>query len=219
MDIPRYIVVEGPIGVGKTTLVTQLAKHLRARRILETFEENPFLPLFYQDKARYAFQTETFFLLSRYRQQEELAQPDLFTPHIVSDYLFVKTRLFASETLNDEEFRLYDKMYHLLEQRVPQPDLVVYLHAPVDVLLRRIGRRGREMEVNMDPSYLTSLCQIYSRYFSNFTQTPLLMVDTTSFNFADEPGSLQHLLDAIAAMRGPFAHLTSPSTLELNVSF
>lgn len=214
MQTPRYIVVEGPIGVGKTTLVSKLAQHLNSRVIFESFEDNPFLPLFYQDPERYAFQTEVFFMLSRFKQQETLGQHDLFASHTISDYLFGKTRLFASLTLTDDEFSLYDRMYQHLDARVIQPDLVLFLTAPVDVLMQRINRRGRPMEANMDPDYLKKLCNAYGRFFSVYNRTPLLLVDSTAFNFADDDTALQHLINAIRDMPSPMSHLTGPNKIQ-----
>lgn len=214
MDFPRYIVVEGPIGVGKTTLVSRLTRALDGRKVLETFEDNPFLPLFYQDPERYAFQTEVFFMLSRYKQQQDLGQQDLFTKALIGDYIFGKTRLFAGLTLTDEEFRLYDKMFQALETQVPQPDLVIYLTAPLETLLSRINRRGRPMEASMDPDYLGRVCEGYQTFFAKYTTTPLLVVDSTAFNFADDGDALAHLLDAIKEMASPVAHLKGPGHLD-----
>lgn len=207
MDLPRYIVVEGPIGVGKTTLVERLAARRNARKLLESFEENPFLPHFYQDRPRYAFQTEMFFLLDRYRQQSELRQQDLFVRHTFADYLFVKTRLFASLTLSNDELTLYDRVYSLLELQVPKPDLVIYLHAEVPVLLERIRRRGRAMEAPIDEEYLTALSGVYADYFRDYTETPLLTVDAGAFDFPRDESALDRLLQKVADMQGRRAYL------------
>jgi len=200
MELPRYIVVEGVIGVGKTTLVSKLAAKRNARKILEIFEENPFLPKFYQDRPRYAFQTEMFFLLSRYRQQTDLKQQDLFAHHTFSDYLFVKTRLFASLTLSADELTLYDRVFSLLATQVPRPDVVIYLHAPVETLLDRIKKRGRSMESSIEPEYLAQLSEVYGNYFREYDETPLLTVDTTEFNFAEDNEALDILLASILRM-------------------
>lgn len=197
--LPHYIVVEGPIGVGKTTLVELLSGTLDARTVYEVFEENPFLADFYADRDRYAFQTEMFFLLSRYRQQELFAQEDLFSRFSVSDYLFVKCKLFAAMTLGEHEFVLFDKVYTILSASVPKPDLVIYLHAPVSVLAERIARRGRQYEQDIDLDYLSELLGTYTDHFSSYCETPLLTVDTTHVNFAD-PGEddLSSLMKEIA---------------------
>ena len=196
-DTPRYIVIEGPIGVGKTTLVTKLAERYDARRVLEIFEENPFLANFYQDRDRFAFQTEMFFLLSRYRQQEEFAQDDLFGRMAVSDYLFTKCRLFASLTLSDHELSLYDRMYSILTTQVPKPDVVVHLHAPLDVLLGRIKQRGRSYEKGMDPDYLERLRGLYQQFFAHYDETPMLDIDTSDVNFAEDDSAVENLMDQV----------------------
>ncbi|MEZ4461469.1 MAG: deoxynucleoside kinase [bacterium] len=193
-DAPRYIVVEGPIGVGKTTLVTRLAERYHARTVLEIFEENPFLANFYTDRSRYAFQTEMFFLLSRYRQQEDFAQEDMFSQMAVSDYLFVKCRLFASLTLSDHELSLYDRMYTILTSQVPKPDVVVHLHAPLDVLLGRINQRGRSYEKNMDAEYLDRLRSLYQQFFQHYEDTPLLELDTSDIDFSRDDQAVDDLL-------------------------
>lgn len=199
-NFPRYIVVEGPIGVGKTTLVTKLADIYNGRTVLEIFEENPFLADFYSDRDSYAFQTEMFFLLSRYRQQEAFAQDDLFHTLSISDYLFTKSRLFASLTLSDHELALYDRMYTILSEQVPKPDVVVHLHAPLDVLLGRIQQRGRSYEKGMDPEYLDRLRSLYQQFFGHYDETPLLEIDTSDVNFAKDDQAVEDLMDQIAAL-------------------
>jgi deoxyadenosine/deoxycytidine kinase len=191
-----YIVVEGPIGVGKTTLVQRLAERLPCRTVYEVFEENPFLASFYQDRVRYAFQTEMFFLLSRFRQQEAFAQGALFEPYAISDYLFEKSRLFARETLTTYELSLFDEVFRVLARTVPRPDLVVYLRAPLDVLLKRIERRGRPYEANFDAEYLSNLCRVYEAMFARFDydDTPLVTVDTTDLDFATSRDAVELIL-------------------------
>ncbi|MGH7360958.1 MAG: deoxynucleoside kinase, partial [Candidatus Methylomirabilales bacterium] len=156
MSLPtaHYIAVEGPIGVGKTSLAELLAQRLRARTLLELAEHNPFLKEFYTDMRRYAFQAQLYFLLNRYRQQQELVQSDLFRQRLVSDYLFAKDRIFAYVTLDDNELALYEKIAPILEVRVRKPDLVIYLQADVETLLRRIGQRGKLYEGQVDRQYL-----------------------------------------------------------------
>lgn len=175
-----FIAIEGVIGVGKTTLAEALAQELGAGLILEMVEENPFLEDFYRDRRRYAFQTQLFFLLSRYRQQQELRQRDLFSQHVVSDYLFQKDRIFASINLDDAELVLYDQILPLLERELPRPDLVVYLRADLPVLLSRIEKRGRAFERGIDPDYLRHLDEAYTHYFFHYRSSPLLVVNTNA---------------------------------------
>lgn len=198
-EMPRYIVIEGPIGVGKTTLVNRMAEMYGGRTVLEIFEENPFLALFYKDRQRYAFQTEMFFLLSRYRQQEDFGQTDLFSRLSVSDYLFVKCRLFASLTLSDHELTLYDRMYSILSSQVPKPDVVVHLHAPHEVLMDRIASRGRSYEKDMDPLYIDRLRRLYHNFFAHYEETPFIEVDTTDIDFSRDEGAIENLMEQIRA--------------------
>ncbi len=180
----RYIVVEGPIGVGKTTLVHRLAERVRARLILEVFEENPFLARFYQDRGTWAFQTELFFLLSRYRQQRQVHQESLFADVTLSDYLFQKNLIFSGLTLLEAEWKLYLDIYEALAPQIVTPDLVVVLDAPLPVLLDRIRRRGRSFEEHMDEAYLDALLKRYRRAFRVYDACPLLLVDSTHLDFS-----------------------------------
>jgi deoxyadenosine/deoxycytidine kinase len=158
----RYVVVEGPIGVGKTTVCKLLASHWGAGTMLEEVEENPFLPRFYKDRETWAFQTQLFFMLSRYRQQKKLSQLDLFRKMIVADYMFAKDRIFASINLGDDEFMLYEKLSRMLATQVTQPDLVIYLQGSCNSLMRRISRRGRSFETDISRSYLQKLTEAYN---------------------------------------------------------
>lgn len=195
-DSLRYVVIEGCIGVGKTTLTHLLSERLGARRVLEVVEENPFLPEFYSDPVAHAFKTQMFFLLSRFKQQEELGQQELFSRSVVSDYLFAKDRIFAELTLNASELALYDQIFAALSTKVPVPDLVIYLHAPLDVVLSRIQRRGRSFEQDIDPAYLERLCEAYDRYFARYQMCPTLIVDTEDLNFPEREGDLDVLFAA-----------------------
>lgn len=197
----RYIVVEGPIGVGKTSLSNILAERMGARRIFEVVEENPFLSSFYADREKYAFQTQIFFLLSRYRQQQQLFQQDLFRTVTVSDYLLAKDRIFACLTLESHELALYERVYEALGPRVVKPDLVVFLQARLEVLLQRIRKRGRDFERNFDSAYLQSLMHAYNDFFAHYTETPLLIVDTSDIDFVNDPADREHLLAAIDSTR------------------
>ncbi len=204
---PRYVAIEGCIGVGKTTLTRKLAEHFGARKVLEVVEENPFLPDFYRDAKAHAFKTQIFFLLSRFKQQEALAQGDLFAEHTVADYMFAKDRIFAELTLSDAELELYLDMYEVLNARVPKPDLVLYLQAPLSVILSRIRKRGRDFERDIDPDYLGALTASYRRYFSSYDETPLLIVDTSNLNFPASESDMQVILDAIARQPQGVFHL------------
>ncbi len=200
-DRARYIVVEGPIGVGKTSLAGILAKNLKARTVLEVVEENPFLASFYGDRAKFAFQTQLFFLLSRFRQQQELWQQDLFAQVTLSDYLFAKDRIFASLTLDANELALYEKVWELMGPRIIKPDLVIYLQARVEVLLSRIKKRGRDFERRFDPDYLSQVCRAYNDFFFHYNETPLLVVNTSDIDFVADPGDLDPLLAAVRRMK------------------
>lgn len=189
----RYIVVEGVIGVGKTSLTKLLATRLGGRLNLEVVEENPFLAKFYRDREAYAFQTQIFFLLSRYRQQQGLGQQDLFNATLVSDYLFAKDRIFANLNLADDELTLYGQLASILEQRVLKPDLVIYLQARTEVLQQRIRWRGRSFEQEMEPEYLEALNAAYSYFFHHYKDAPLLVVNTDNLDFVNVPGDFEML--------------------------
>lgn len=178
-----YIAIEGVIGVGKTTLTRLLAERLGAEKLLEVVEENPFLPLFYQDPARYGFKVQVFFLLSRYKQLLPLAQPALFSRGVVADYLFDKDAIFASLNLSGAEWDLYADLYSHLSPRIPTPDLTVYLRAPLPVLLERIRRRGRPFEQQIDPGYLERLGESYDRHFATYPH-PLWIVEADQLDYA-----------------------------------
>lgn len=209
----RYVVVEGPIGVGKTSLSNLLAERFSARRVLEVVEENPFLSSFYTDRQKYAFQTQIFFLLSRFRQQQELFQQDLFRAVTVSDYLFAKDRIFACLTLDSHELALYDRVFEALGPRVTKPDLVIYLQARLDVLLQRIKKRGREFERKFDAGYLEELTHAYNDFFAHYTETPLLVVNTSDIDFVNNEADREGLMKAIhkAAQGGVHHYDPQPS--------
>jgi deoxyadenosine/deoxycytidine kinase len=197
----RYIVVDGPIGVGKTSLATLLAEELGGRLILERAEDNPFLTDFYRDPSRFRFQTQTFFLLSRFSQQEEMLQPDLFTRIIVSDYLFDKDRIFACLTLDEHELALYEQIYRILEPRVAKPDLVIFLQADTETLLRRIRQRGRSFEKDVDHGYIAAVNEAYNQFFFRYAETPLLVINTSDIDFVHRRDDLDDLLRQILTMR------------------
>ena len=194
----RYIVVEGVIGVGKTSLAKLLATRAGGRLNLEVVEENPFLSKFYADRAAYAFQTQIFFLLSRFKQQQQLFQDELFNSGLISDYLFAKDRIFATLNLGDDELALYGQLATILEQRVLKPDLVIYLQARTGVLQERIHWRGRTFEQDMDPAYLEALGAAYSYHFHHYKDSPLLVVNTDNLDFVNVPEDFERLYEQIA---------------------
>ena len=202
----RYIVVEGPIGVGKTSLCNILSQRTQGRMVLEVLEENPFLANFYQDRQKFAFQTQLFFLLSRYKQQQELMQQDLFSSVTISDYLFAKDRIFACLTLDPNELGLYDRVFEALGTRVTKPDLVIYLQARMDVLMARIKKRGREFERKFDAGYLEELCKAYNEFFFHYSETPLLVINTSDIDFVNNEADLENLLSVIRRHRHGVQH-------------
>lgn len=206
MEKSRYIAIEGPIGVGKSSLVELLAKELSGRTLFEEVDANPFLPKFYGDIKKYAFQTQLFFLLSRYQQQKDMFQQDLFNSTVISDYLFAKDRIFAYLNLDENELSLYEQVYRLLDTRIPKPDLVIYLQASTDVLLDRIGIRNLDYEKNIKEDYLAKLVDAYNRYFFYYNETPLLVVNTTEIDFVNNPADLANLVKEIRTMRGGSQH-------------
>ena len=196
----RYIVIEGPIGVGKTSLAGLLAKEFNARMAVEEPEENPFLKQFYQDRKKYAFQTQLFFLLNRFQQQKEIAQLDLFNQVTVSDYLFAKDRIFASINLDDHELALYMQIYQLLKGQIPTPDLIIFLQAKPEILLHRIRTRGHSYEKEIELDYLKILTEGYNYYFFHYDQSPLLIVDTSEIDFVKRKEDLNQLILEINQM-------------------
>jgi len=193
----RYIAIEGPIGVGKTSLARSLAERLDARLILEEAAENPFLPRYYGNISKFAFQTQIFFLISRYKQQKEIAQRDLFNRLTVSDYIFEKDRIFASIALNEEELMLYNHLQPLLASNIPNPDLVILLQAPASVLMQRIRTRGRKFESPMTRDYIEHVVEAYDRFFFNYDASPLLIVNTTNVNFSVDPFDMAGLVQQL----------------------
>jgi deoxyguanosine kinase len=197
----RYSVTDGPLGVGKTSLTTLLAQELGARLILEQAEENPFLADFYRDPERYRFQTQMFFLLSRFSQQQVMAQPDLFTRITISDYLFDKDRIFAYVNLDDNELALYEQVYKILEPKIVRPDLVIFLQADTDTLLRRIKQRGRSFEKELSLDYLAAVNEAYNQFFFRYSDTPLLVINTSDIDFVHRREDLDDLLKQILGMK------------------
>ncbi|MGC8595601.1 MAG: deoxynucleoside kinase [Candidatus Kryptoniota bacterium] len=197
----KHIAIEGVIGAGKTSLAVKLGKYLNARVILEKFEENPFLEKFYEDREHYAFQTQIFFLLSRYKQQQELVQLDLFQQMIVSDYMFEKDKIFAYLNLQDDELKLYEALVSLLEKTIPKPDLVVYLQSSVEKLMQNIKKRGRRIERSITPEYIQSLSEAYNYFFFRYKASPLLIVNATEIDFVNDDNDFRSLVSEILKPR------------------
>ena len=207
----QYIVIEGVIGVGKTSLSKLLAERCQARLILEQFEENPFLERFYLDRDRWAFQTQLSFLASRFRQQQSLGGRDLFHKHVISDYTFDKDRIFARLNLSGDELSLYETMFGIMQPTTPKPDLIVYLQASTDRLMENIHRRGRTYEKSMDRTYIESLGGAYNHYFFHYNQTPLLIVNSSNIDFVSNPNDFNELIRQIAQLRHPGTTYFNPS--------
>lgn len=197
----HYVAVEGVIGVGKTSLVQRLAGYLGACMVLEEVEENPFLPRFYRDPERWAFQVQLFFLLSRYRQQQAIRQVDLFSEVVISDYMFAKDRIFARLNLDTEELALYDRVAEVLEKTAAIPDLVVYLQARTDVLMQRIRERGRPFEKRIHRDYIEALNEAYHQFFHTYRASPVLIVDANRVDFRSDDAMLEELIARMARLR------------------
>jgi deoxyguanosine kinase len=198
----RHIVVEGAIGSGKTSLATRLAQKLNASLLLEDPKANPFLPLFYRDMRRHALPTQLFFLFQRVGQLETLKQPDLFGKPTVADFSLAKDPLFARLTLDDAEYQLYARIYDHVKPQAPVPDLMVYLQASVETLVFRVRKRGDPIEAGIGEDYLRNLSDAYTRYFYNYTDSPLLIVNSENLNFVDKPEHFEMLVERMEAMRG-----------------
>jgi len=193
----RYIAIEGVIGAGKTSLAKKLSERLDANLILEEFETNPFLEKFYDDRKRFAFQTQMFFLINRYKQQEQLGQEDLFAKYIVSDYIFDKDQIFAYLNLEGEELKLYENLFPLLQRSLRKPDLVIFLQSSTDRLMHNIKRRGRKIERNLTRGYISELSEAYNNFFFKYNNTPLLIVNSTEIDFINRQKDFDELYNQI----------------------
>lgn len=214
IDFPyRYIAVEGNIGAGKTSFTKMVRDEYNCRLILEEFADNPFLPLFYENPKRYAFTVELFFMTERYKQMEDslVAQQSLFNDFTISDYVFIKTLIFARKNLNDKEFKLFQQLFTTLQQNFPNPDLLVYLHRNVDILLKNINKRGREYEKNIQREYLYNLQDSYFEYFRNIVSFPILIIDLGDIDFIKEKQYYDILKSVIAKEYNPGVHRVSLS--------
>lgn len=193
----RYIAIEGVIGAGKTSLAKKLSERLDANLILEEFETNPFLEKFYDDRKRYAFQTQMFFLINRYKQQEQLGQEDLFAKYIVSDYIFDKDQIFAYLNIEGEELKLYENLFPLLQRNLRKPDLVIFLQSSTDRLMHNIKKRGRKVERNLTRSYIEELSEAYNNFFFKYNNTPLLIVNSTEIDFINRQKDFDELFNQV----------------------
>ncbi len=203
----RFIAIEGNIGAGKTTLCHQLQQEFNCRLVLEQFTDNPFLPYFYENQERYAFPVELFFMTERHKQlQQNIPQQDLFQELIISDYFFLKTLLFAKNNLNAEEYRLFQRLFHILNSSFPKPDLLVFLHRSIDNLLSNIKSRGREYEQEITPEYLQSIQNTYYEYFKTETTTPVLIIDVDQINFLESKKHYQMIIEAFSKKYAPGVH-------------
>lgn len=201
MRVPRYnyIVVEGSIGVGKTSLAKELAEYFDAELILETAEENPFLPAFYENMEEHAFSAQLYFLISRFRQLKRANQVSLFNKSVVADYMIEKDFIFAELNLNEEEFALYNEVYRALAEKVARPDLVIFLTAKTSTLLKRVNKRGRDFETGIPEEYIEEVNEAYHRFFFRYDKGPILMVNTTEIDFIENREDLDKLLVKITS--------------------
>jgi len=203
----KYIAIEGPIGVGKTSLAKLISEELNGSLICEQVEENPFLKDFYRDRKKYSFQTQLYFLLNRYQQQVELNQCDLFSSAVISDYVFAKDRIFAYMNLDENEVNLYEEIYKLLDAKIPKPDLVVFLQATSEVLIERVKKRNRDYEKEIDYDYLEALMHSYNEFFFHYDESPLLVINSSEIDFVNNSGDFELLMKEIREMRGGVKHL------------
>ncbi len=203
----EYIAIDGVIGVGKTTLTNMIVERFKGRAIYEEVEENPFLADFYEDSKRFAFQTQMFFLLSRYRQQQEIPQRELFHQLIAADYTFWKDKIFAYLNLEDRELFLYEKVVTLLERDIPKPDLVVYLKSTPERLMQNIKKRDRKFERNISFDYIQALNKAYNNFFNHYNETPLLIINTTTMDFVDNKNDFDEIVTLILSnIKGTFIY-------------
>ena len=206
----NFIAIEGNIGVGKTTLCEMLARDYNCRLILEQFTDNPFLPFFYKEPERYAFPVELFFMTERHKQlQSDLSQQDLFQQLIVSDYFFFKTLLFARNNLSDEEFRLFQRLFNILKTNFPPPEIIVFLHRPVDELLANIKKRNRSYEADITPEYLMNIQNTYYDYFRIEQQIPILIIDVSELDYLNSTKDYELITQALSRKYPPGLHHAS----------
>ncbi|MCG8488410.1 MAG: deoxynucleoside kinase [Chromatiales bacterium] len=209
-EMPRFLVVEGPIGVGKTSLVRRLANHFQSEMLLEGAEENPFLQRFYENPREAALPAQLFFLFQRSRQWNGLVQDDLFRQHLIADFMLEKDRLFAQINLDKDELALYEQVYQQLTLQAPPPDLVVYLQAPVDTLMKRIKKRARPQEKTIEAGYLKKLCDAYTDFFYYYDRSPLLIINAAEINPLERQQDFDLLIEHISS-EGPDRRYLNPT--------
>ena len=210
----RYIVIEGNIGAGKTTLCQMLERDFQARLVLEQFTDNPFLPSFYEDRERFAFQVELFFMAERHKQlQEMLGQTDIFSPFTVGDYFFLKTLIFAKNNLKEDEYRLFSRVFHVLSSTFAKPDVLLYLHRPVDILMQQIQKRGRDYEKDISADYLLEIQNAYFDYFKTQTQIPVVILNIEDIDYTNEPAHYEKICAVLQQKFGIGTHYLNYSTL------
>jgi deoxyguanosine kinase len=212
--VHHYIVIEGPLGVGKTSLALKLAETLNAEALLEDAEENPFLRKFYQDPKKYSFQAQVFFLLRRYQRALDITQMDLFKRTMISDYLFDKDRIFARANLYDDEFWLYEQLFQLLRRRIKPPDLVIFLQATTDVLVERIRKRDKKYERGISAKYLEEINQAFNDFFFHYSDSPLLVINASRIDFVNVPEDFEDLVAQIGRMRAGTQYYVPMSSKE-----
>jgi len=208
----RYIAIEGVIGAGKTSLAKRIGERLSAKFIFEQFENNPFLEKFYIDRKRFAFQTQMFFLINRFKQQQELNQEDLFSEHLVCDYIFEKDRIFAYMNLSKDELNLYESIYPLLARALRKPDLVIFLQSNTDRLVYNIKKRNRKVERALTRNYLEELSEAYNHYFFRYNSTPLLIVNSSDIDFVNSDNDFDELFKQIFREDRGFTEYFNPET-------
>ncbi|MEN8191913.1 MAG: deoxynucleoside kinase [Bacteroidota bacterium] len=210
----RYVAIEGVIGAGKTSLAMKIAEKMNANLILEEFETNPFLEKFYDDRKRFAFQTQMFFLVNRFKQQQSLNQEDLFSKYIVSDYIFDKDNVFAYLNLNGEELKLYEALFPMLKRDLRKPDVVIYLQASVDRIMYNIKKRNRKIEKGLTRSYIKELSEAYNNFFFKYNSSPLLIVNSTDIDFVNRESDFDELYNQIFREDRAFTEYFNPVTGE-----